>query len=75
MSKIFESPDGGYTVYEREAGSSQRRLSRGRFKAFPDIAFPDIVNILEAAEHNEPLRKAMEHVILLYHLSKKDGKE
>lgn len=75
MTKIFESPDGGYTVYEREAGSSERRLSRGRFKAFPDLAFPDIVKILEAAETNESLRNAVEHVILLYHLSKKDGQK
>lgn len=75
MAKVFESPDGGYTVYEREAGSANRRLSRGRFKAFPDLAFPDIVKILEAAEHNDSLRTAMERVILLYHLSTKDGQK
>lgn len=75
MAKIFESPNGGYTVYEREFGSSQRTLSKGRFKAFPELTFPDIVDILEKAEYNEPLRNAIEHVILLYHLGKDDGKK
>lgn len=26
MSKIFESPDGGKTVYQREAGSKEKEL-------------------------------------------------
>lgn len=74
---IFESPDGGKTVYSREAGETERTL------VHMDQEF--VINLLEElndelwrdirreAEKNESLKIALERVKMIYHMSKQNG--
>lgn len=75
-SYIYESPDGGKTVYAREFGSEKRKLigikypySEGELDLNNHILWNDI---RQAAKTNPSLQKAMENVIMLYRLSKDD---
>lgn len=71
---VYESPDGGRTVYAREIGSSERKLHY----ISPDLVEEmrekkvqqDWIEIRHAAKTNPALQKAIDHVIMLYHLSK-----
>lgn len=72
MVKIYESPDGGHTVYERETGSTERKLL-----SIDEVALDKYNNI----EWNKiwwqrnscpALKKAVEQVIILYRLSKEN---
>lgn len=73
---IFESPDGGETIYARIPGTSDRVLVRESDhvrevrKASDEIRLWQ--DICRAAKTNEALQEAMDRVILLYHLSKAD---
>jgi hypothetical protein len=73
MTKIFESPDKGHTVYARDIGSSERELV--------ELSQPvtDILNrwtrwitILKIAETNPTLRDAVDKVEMIYALIKKE---
>jgi hypothetical protein len=74
---IFESPDGGKTVYSRKFGTLDRSLHS------VDPALQDSLDQLKedklwgeirrAAKTNEALQSALERVIILYHLSKEHG--
>lgn len=73
-SYIYESPDGGNTVYAREFGSDNRKLigllyppSDGELDLNNHVLWNDI---RQAAKTNPALQKAMENVIMLYRLSK-----
>lgn len=74
---IFESPDGGETVYARLPGSSDRILIkesdrvREVRKSGDDLRLWQ--NIQEAAKTNKALQEAVDRVILLYHLSKENN--
>jgi hypothetical protein len=70
MPKIFESPDGGKTVYSREFGEHQSWMDRQESKFIEQILWKDI---LAAAEHSPTLQEAVDRVKVLYYLSKKDG--
>jgi hypothetical protein len=71
---IYESPDGGETVYVREHGSTQRQLHSQSPRA------RDLVvqleedklwgSIRKAAETNPAIQAALEQVKVIYHLSK-----
>lgn len=71
---IFESPDGGETVYARLPGrSDQIKISESnrvrRLKQ--DMTETELWhNIRQTAKTNAALQEAMDRVILLYHLSK-----
>ena len=79
MPKIFESPNGGRTVYSREFGSDEKNFE------WEDPAETQATErlrkrreweeILNAAEDNSALQEAIERVKLLYHLGKKNGQE
>lgn len=74
---VFESPDGGETVYARIPGSDERikiseseqvreiRKSEDELRLWQDIC--------KAAKSNTALREAMDRVILLYHLAKSES--
>lgn len=69
MPKIYESPDGGKTIYAREIGDSDKIL----ISEFLDnsISHREIEmwkNILELSKHDEELLKTVEHAKLLYYL-------
>jgi len=79
MPKIFESPDGGKTVYSRELGSTERNFEwedpdevRVRERLQKKKEWEDI---LYAAKHNPALQEAIERVIIIYHLGKKNGQK
>ena len=80
---IYESPDGGYTVYARKPGESERKLVS---RANPDPRTPDGRPLFEhmqedklwgeirrTARTNPALQKALDQCIMIYHLSKKHG--
>lgn len=74
MTKVFESPDGGHTVYQRDHGKSERQL------IWESLEKKDLVKELEedklwgdirrAAKNNYTLQKELERVIILYRLIK-----
>jgi hypothetical protein len=77
MPKIFESPDGGRTVYSRKFGKQEKNFEwedpeearvKERLKESKEW-----LNILLAAEDNPALQEAIERVKIIYHLSKKNG--
>lgn len=72
MVKIYESPDGGHTVYERETGSTERKLL-----SIDEVALDKYNNIewnkIWWQRNSSPaLKKAVEQVIILYRLSKEN---
>lgn len=71
---IYESPDGGETVYVREFGGTQRQLHSESPRAI-DIRTQleeDKLwgNIRRAAKTNPTLKQALDEAILIYTLSK-----
>jgi len=78
MPNIYESPDGGKTVFMREFGSRERGLTPGsienKLKALvrsqEEQQWRDI---LKAAESNAVLAEMLVQVKLLYLLSKEDA--
>lgn len=69
---IYESPDGGETIYRRKLNSLKRELVEISEKAQLDKDVTDWHEILEAAKDNIVLQNAIERVKMLYHLTKKD---
>jgi hypothetical protein len=73
MSKVFESPDGGETVYVREVGSSKRTLhsESPKKRSMYDKIMEDKLwgDIRREAETNSTLQAAMERVKVTYYLT------
>jgi len=73
MAKIFESPDGGETVYVREAGSTDQALhseSEKRKSLHDDIKESQLWgNIHRAAKTNPALQEALDRVKVTYYLT------
>jgi len=75
---IYESPDGGKTIYAREAGIRPiKRVLIGH--EYPGLAARTErtrlwQEILTAAETNETLRSELERVEMVYHLIKDQDK-
>jgi len=71
---IYESPDGGETVYAREAGSTERHMIGQSTKAAGLVKNLEQDrlwgNIRRAAETNTALQDALDRAILIYNLSK-----
>jgi hypothetical protein len=75
---VFESPDGGNTVYSRELGSYNRKLlqeydprthdGRPLHDHIMDSKLWD--NIRRAAKTNPALQDALDRAIMIYHLTK-----
>ena len=73
MTKIYESPDGGKTVYERDIGSNQKKLIKS--EGFDDLQDHMLWNEIRlAAKTNPALQKAVNRVKMLYRLSVDDPK-
>ena len=75
---IYESPDGGETVYGRYSGERDRFLVGESLKAFEKrtgIIEQELWrDILEEAKTNPALQKALDRVKMLYRLSKDNPK-
>ena len=75
---VFESPDGGNTVYSRELGSDNRELIQQYDPRTHDgRSLNDHImesklwgNIRRAAESNTTLQDALDRAIMIYHLTK-----
>ena len=71
---IYESPDGGETVYVKEFGGEQRQLhvESPRAVSIRDQLQEDKLwgNIRRAAKTNPTLKQALDEAILIYTLSK-----
>jgi len=71
---IYESPDGGETIYIRENGSNQRQLHSQSSRAVDlhEQIKEDKLwgEIRRAAKSNPTLKRALDEAILIYQLSK-----
>lgn len=71
---IYESPDGGETIYVRESGSSHRQLHTQSAEARnlrTQLAETQLwKDIREAARTNPTLQRALDEAVLIYKLSK-----
>jgi hypothetical protein len=71
---IYESPDGGETIYVREPGSTQRQLHRKSLQAH--ALHEQLMEqklwgqIHRAAKTNPAIQDALEQVKVIYYLSK-----
>jgi hypothetical protein len=74
---IYESPDGGETVYARESGSTERIMIGQSTRAkslIKEIRENELwVDIRQMAETNPTLQEALERAKIIYHLSKENG--
>jgi hypothetical protein len=78
---IFESPDGGNTVYSRESGTDQRELVKTYdFRTHDGRPLHEHImedrmwgKIRRAAKTNPALQDALERAIMIYHLTKKNN--
>jgi hypothetical protein len=73
MSKIFESPDGGETVYVRESSSTERAIySESPRKKNLHVSIMESKlwgDIHREAERNTTLKSAIDRVKMLYYLT------
>lgn len=76
--KIYESPDGGKTVYSREIGKTEKTLEwvdNDFMKSLAEsIELEQWRDILKEAEKSETLKKDIERVKITYHLIKNHGR-
>jgi len=74
---IYESPDGGETIYVREPGSSQRQLhsqSPLAISLHEQLAEDKLWGeIRRTAKTNTTLQAELDRVIMLYHLINEDN--
>ena len=79
MPQIFESPDGGKTVYVREMGSKDKKLHyvspalKAEMKE--TLLTQEWLDIRHAAKDNPALQKSVDHIIMLYRLMKNGNSE
>ena len=69
MPQIFESPDGGNTVFGRELGHMDRNLVKSD-QSDPSTHHNVWRDIVAASEHNPALREVLDQAIIIYKLSK-----
>lgn len=69
---IYESPDGGQTVYKRKIGNWHREL---HFEREPDLfTYAEVKDIKELSKTNPALKKALDNMLLIYYTIKDDKK-
>lgn len=75
--KIYESPDGGETVYVREVGGKEKKLhyvSPSAKKEMKEILLTqEWLDIRNLARENPTLQKSVDHLIMMYRLIKNDS--
>ena len=72
MPKIYESPDGGQTVFVREMGSKIKKLDYVSPSLKADmketLLTQEWLEIRHAAKSNPALQKSVDHIIMMYRL-------
>jgi hypothetical protein len=71
---IYESPDGGKTIYSRKSGSSYRNLIQEDSNIKVNQRWLTWKEILKLAETEPSLRDAIEQAEIVYALIKKETK-
>ncbi len=75
MKYVYESPDGGDTIYRRRPGQTQRELYKvSERRQQQDIAQARWLiweNIIAAGDSNPALQDALDRARVIYELSKK----
>ena len=72
-AEIYESPDGGRTVYKREIGSLGRELIKEDKALHNEIMENQLwSDIRQAAKNNPSIQEALDRVIIVYELSRQD---
>lgn len=67
---VYETPDGGKTIYRRRLGSPIKEIVRS--VDAPTVGtFAEWIQIVELSRTNPTLREALEHIIIIYRLTKK----
>ena len=69
---IYESPDGGKTIYSRKSGSSDRTLIQEDSNIKVNQRWLTWKEILKLAETEPSLRNAIEQAEIVYALIKKE---
>jgi uncharacterized protein YecE (DUF72 family) len=71
---VFESPDGGETIYIRKHGETERKLyhvSNEALEKMNDLKETQLWHeIRQYAKNDEDLQKALERVKIIYYLKK-----
>ena len=62
---IYESPDGGKTVYRRRLGNHYKELVSEQDQTLFNYA--EFVRMIELSEKNPALKKALENLQLIYY--------
>ena len=70
---IYESPDGGHTVYRRRIGDSIRELVSEDEYVHNARAKKEWLEIFDRKDSNPTLQAAMDRVILVHRLTKDHG--
>ena len=68
---IFESPDGGQTVYQRNSGSGLRELVTEKNKTL--VSFQQWQDIIKLSKTNLAIKESLDQLIVLYELSKENN--
>lgn len=71
---IYESPDGGKTVYRRETGSVIREMLTSPSKPDDLFRYAEFVQIIDLSYKNPAVKKALDNLLLIYY-TVKDGTE
>jgi len=72
-NKVYESPDGGETIYEREIGSSVRTLIKENTAKIEQIREDQLWgNIRREAKTNKTLADILNQAKMVYALIKKE---
>lgn len=71
---IYESPDGGKTIYSRKSGSTDRTLVREDPEKRAHDRWFMWREILHASEDNQPLKDLIEKAEMIYALIKEENK-
>ena len=74
MPRIYESPDGGQTVYVRELGGREKKLHYvspvAKAEMKETLLTQEWLEIRHAAKENPALQKSVDHLIMMYRLTK-----
>jgi len=72
--KVYESPDGGETIYERKIGSSDRTLIKENTSLISQIREDQLWgNIRREAKTNKTLADILDQAKMVYALIKKEN--
>lgn len=70
---VYESPDGGHTVYSRRMGSLEKQLVRSEIRSLTHGEMQTWYDILLAAKENPALAELVDKARTFYFLSRNEN--